>query len=147
MTATRLRTLLAVAVVAALLGYLLTELLYFDLPPLPKLAPISLALVAVAELGAAKAVRDWVAGTYRGRGVDALQVARAVVLAKASSLAGSALVGLYAGVFTWTVARKDTLATAGPDALVAGLSGVAALLLVISALVLERACRTPTLDE
>ncbi len=147
MTATRVRTLLAVAAVAAVLGYVLTELIYFDLPPLPALAPLSLAVVAVAELGVAKAVRDWVAGTYRGRSVSALQVARAVVLAKASSLAGSVLLGLYAGAFAWTIARKESLATAGPDALVAGLSAGAALLVVVSALVLERSCRTPRVDE
>lgn len=147
MTATRLRTLLVLALVTALLGYAATDLVYADLPPLPLLTPLSLVAIALAELAVARVIRDWVAGTYRGRRIDLMQVVRAVQLAKASSLAGASLLGLYAGAFTWTFARKDVLASAGPDALVAALSAGGALLLVVAALVLERACRTPTLDE
>lgn len=147
MTATRIRTLAAVAVAAGLLGYLLTDLVYFDLSPFPALTPISLLVLAVVQLGLAKVVRDWVAGTYRGRTIHALQVARAVLLAKASSLAGAALLGLYAGALVWTFAKRGALASAGRDAQLAGLSVGAALLLVVTALLLERACRTPEVDE
>ena len=146
MTPTRVGTLAGVVMVLAVLGYGLTELAYFDLPPLPVFAPISLAALAAAELGGARVVRSFVRGTYRGSRVDVLQVARAVLLAKASSLGGAVLLGLYAGVFGWTFARRDTLATAGPDAVVAGLTVLAALLLTAAALVLERACRTPRVD-
>jgi hypothetical protein len=72
-----------------------------------------------------------------------LQVARAAVLAKASSLGGAILLGVYGGLFVWTFARRDTYATAGDDALVAGLSALTSLTLVIAALLLERSCRTP----
>ena len=146
MTPTRIGTLAGVAMVLAVLGYGLTELAYFTLPPLPVFAPISLAALAAAELGAARVVRSFVRGTYRGSRVDVLQVARAVLLAKASSLGGAALLGLYGGIFGWTFARRDSLATAGPDSLVAGLTVLAALLLTVAALVLERACRTPRVD-
>ena len=147
MTETRLRTLALIALGSGVLGYLLATLIYFDLPALPALAPSGLSVLALLELIGAKAVHDWVTGPRRDARLNALQIARAVLLAKASSLGGSVLVGLYAGVFVWTFARKDTYAAAGHDALLSGLSALASLLLVVSALVLERACRTPSLEE
>ena len=147
MTATKLRTLLLIALCSGGVGYLLTALIYFELPPLPALAPSGLTVLALLELIGAKAIHDWVTGTGRGGRLNALQVARAVLLAKASSLSGSVLVGIYAGVFAWTFARKDIYASAGHDALLSGLSALASLLLVVAALVLERSCRTPRLQE
>jgi hypothetical protein len=146
-TPTRLRVLAATAAVLAVLGYLLAQVAYFDLPPLPTYAPVGLLLLTVLEAGMAKVVRDVVRGRSSGRPLHPLQVARAAVLAKASSLGGALLLGLYAGIFVWTFARKDTYATAGDDARVAGLSALTALALVVAALVLERACRAPRVDE
>ena len=143
MKPTRLSFLLLTIAVAVGAGYLLTELAYFDLPPLPGFAPVSLLLLAIAEFGMARVVRDKVRGTSSGRPLHPIQVARAAVLAKASSLAAAILGGLYGGIFGWTFLRRDTYATAADDARVAGLSGLAALLLVVAALLLERACRTP----
>lgn len=147
MTETRLRTLLLLALAAGAAGYVLATLIYFDLPPLPALAPSGLTVLALLELIGAKAIHDWVTAPQQRGPLTALQVARAVLLAKASSLSGSVLVGLYAGIFVWTFARKDTYAAAGHDALLSGLSALASLLLVVTALVLERACRTPRLQE
>lgn len=147
MTPTRLRSLLGTVLVLAAGGYLLTEVAYFDLPPLPSFAPVSLLLLTLLELGMAKVVRDKVKGRSGGRPLHPLQVARAAVLAKASSLGGALLLGLYLGIFVWTFARKDTYATAGDDARVAGLSALTALALVVAALLLERSCRTPRVDE
>lgn len=147
MTPTRLRSLLGTVLVLAIGGYLLTEVAYFDLPPLPSFAPVSLLLLTLLELGMAKVVRDKVKGRSGGRPLHPLQVARAAVLAKASSLGGALLLGLYLGIFVWTFARKDTYATAGDDARVAGLSALTALALVVAALLLERSCRTPRVDE
>jgi hypothetical protein len=147
MTPTRIRALLLTALVLGGFGYLVAELAYFELPPLPSFAPVSLLLLTILELGMAKVVRDKVHGRARGRQLHPLQAARAVVLAKASSLGGALLLGFYGGVFAWTFVRRDTFATAGADARVAGLSAVTALTLVVAALLLERACRTPTVDE
>src|SRR5205085_2687453 len=84
--ATRLSVLLLTLVVAAAAGYLVTELWYFDLPPLPGFAPVSLLLLAILELGMARVVRDKVRRQSRGRPMHPIQIARAAVLAKASSL-------------------------------------------------------------
>lgn len=143
MKPTRLPALLLTIVVFGALGYLAAELWYFDLPPLPSFAPVSLLLLTILEFGMARVVRDKVRGRAGGRPMHPLQIARAAVLAKASSLGASVLGGLYAGVFLWTFLRRDTYATAADDARVAGLSALTALLLVVAALLLERACRTP----
>jgi hypothetical protein len=144
---TRLSALLLVVAVLGVAGYLLAELAYFDLPPLPAFAPVSLLLLTLLEGGMARVVRDKVRGRSGGRPMHPIQVARAAVLAKASSLGGAILLGLYGGLFTWTFLRRDTYATAGDDARVAGLSALAALALVVAALLLERACRTPEPPE
>lgn len=143
MRPTRLSVLLLTIVGCVALGYLGTEVWYFDLPPLPSFAPVSLLLLTILEFGMARVVRDKVRGSSRGRPMHPIQVARAAVLAKASSLGASILGGLYAGLFLWTFLRRDTYATAADDARTAGLSALTALLLVVAALLLERACRTP----
>ena len=145
MRPTRLRGLAAAILLLGVLGYLVAEVAYFDLPPLPAFAPVSLLMLTVLEVGMAKVVRDRIAHTARptARPMHPISVARVAVLAKASSLGGALLAGFYGGVFAWTFARRDTYGTAGDDARVAGLSAVAALALVVAALVMERACRTP----
>lgn len=145
MTPTRPSSLLALAAGFAVLGYLLAVTAYGSLPSLPLLAPLTVLVLAVVELAMARVVRDRLAGrpSARGRQLHPLQVARAAVLAKASSTGGAVLVGGYAGLLAWLVPRLDQLASTERDALVAGLSVLAALLLVVGALLLERSCRTP----
>ena len=144
MTPTRWPNLLSAAVFTGLLGWLIAAQAYGDLASLPTFAPVTAVLIALFELGLARVVFQKVRGRSAGRPMHALQIARAVVLAKASSVAGALLLGLYAGFFAWTFAERDRLAAAGHDAWVSGTSAAASLLLIIAALVLERACRTPT---
>jgi hypothetical protein len=148
-TPTRPGALVALVVGFAALAYLGAALAYGALPVLPRYAPVSIVLLAVVELGIAKVVRDRLArrldarGRPRGRPLHPMQVARAAVLAKASSAGGAVLLGLYAGLLAWTLPRRDVLAASGQDAVVAAYSTVACLALVVAALVLERACRRP----
>ena len=146
MTATKIRALVALAVLTGVLGWLAINVRTGDLLALPLLAPGVAALIAVFELGLAKVVRDQVRGRARrrvaGRSMHPLQVARAVVLAKASSTTGALLTGLYAGLWLWFL-QHDELRVAAHNAVVAGLSTGASVLLVVAALLLERACRTP----
>jgi hypothetical protein len=142
---TRLPVLLLAVLVAAAFGYLIAETAYSQIPPLPALAPVSLGLLAVLLAAMAYVVRGKVRGTRTaGRPMHPMQVARAAVVAKASSLGGAVVGGVYGGIFLWTFARRGEVATYGEDARVSGLAAGAALLLVVAALVLERACRTPT---
>jgi hypothetical protein len=146
---TRPGPLVALVAGFAVLLYLLADRAYGSLPELPVYAPVTLVLLAVTELGMARVVADRLAhrldrrGRPRGRPLHPMQVARAAVLAKASSVTGAVLLGAYGGVFAWTLPRREELAVAERDALVSGSTAVAALGLVLAALVLERACRTP----
>lgn len=142
MTPTRIRTLLGLALLTGVLGWFVLDRSTGDLLSLPVLAPVTAGLIALFELGLARVVRDKVRGRGRGRPMHPLQVARAAVLAKASSATGALLTGLYAGLGLWFL-QHDELRVAHEDAVVAGASVGACLLLVLAALLLERACRTP----
>jgi hypothetical protein len=143
---TRVGTLALLAVVFALLGYLVAELAYGRLPRLPSFAPVSLVLLSVVEAGMAKVVRDRMSGRRtptgrpRGRPLHPMQVARAAVLAKASSPTGAVLLGAYVGLLVYVLPDYPRLRG---DAVVSGVSALACLALVVAALSLERACRTP----
>ena len=149
MTPTRPRTLLALVLACGALAYLLATAAYGSLPLLPRYAPVSVVLLAVVELAMAKVVRDRLThrlderGRPKGRPLHPMQVARAAVLAKASSAGGAVLLGVYGGLLAWTLPRRGMLRAGEQDALVAGYSAVACLALVVAALLLERACRRP----
>jgi hypothetical protein len=130
--------------VAVAVGYVLAETSYSELPPLPPLAPVSLGLLAVVEGGMAAVVRSKIRGRRpTGRPMHPIQIARAAVLAKASSLGGAVVGGVYGGIFVWTFSRRGDVATYGHDARVSGLAALAAIALIVMALLLERSCRTP----
>jgi hypothetical protein len=140
-TPTRLRSLLAMTAMTGLLGWFVIDMRTGDLLSLPYLAPVTATLIALFELGLARVVRDQVRGRSKGRAMHPLQVARALVLAKASSATGALLTGLYGGLLVWFV--HDGLRVARSNATVAAFSVAACLVLVVAALLLERACRTP----
>lgn len=142
MTPTRLPVLAGLAAAAAVVAYLLVRGSYGSVPPLPGYAPVSLVLLAVFELGLARAVRARLRGPVTGRPLHPLQVARAAVLAKASSTGGALLAGAYGGLLAHVLPLQAEQAQ--DDAVVSGASVAASLLLVVAALLLERACRTPT---
>jgi purine-cytosine permease-like protein len=148
-TPTRPRTLLLLVLGFGALAYLVAAVAYGSLPVLPRYAPVSVVLLAVVELGMAKVVRDRLAhrlddrGRPKGRPLHPMQVARAAVLAKASSAGGAVLLGAYGGLLAWTLPRRGVLLATERDASVAAFSAVGCLGLVVAALVLERACRRP----
>lgn len=149
MKPTRPGTLVALVLGFGALAYLLAVVAYGDLPRLPRYAPVSVVLLAVVDAGMAKVVRDRLLHRSRrgARPLHPMQVARAAVLAKASSAGGAVLLGGYAGLLAWTLPRRDVLAASREDALVAGLSALACLGLVVAALLLERACLRPDRDD
>lgn len=139
MKPTRLSVLLAAAVVAGALTYLLVKLTYDSLPRLPRLAPVSLAIVAAAEFLLALGTRNRLAGRPGTEPIHPLVVARYAALAKASSLAGALATGIYAGLLGYLLSLHAPVPRA--EALTAGLSVAAGLALVGAALALERTCR------
>lgn len=145
MTPTRPWALLALVAGFAVLGYGLAATAYGVLPILPLYAPVTLVLLALAEAGMTRVIRDRLDASNRPerRQIHPLQIARAAVLAKASSTGGSVLLGGYAGLLGWALPRRNELVSSQQYALVAGLSVLGCLALVGAALLLERACRTP----
>ena len=143
MARTRPRDLLAAGLLAVLVGNLLTRLSYSSIPTLPLAAGVSLGVLGVLELAGGFVLRARIQRRDGAPPVDALVAARAVVLAKASAVAGAVVAGLWAGVLTYTVRLAGEVSAAASDSATAGIGLACALLLVGSALWLEHCCRTP----
>ncbi|WP_131764759.1 DUF3180 domain-containing protein [Candidatus Protofrankia californiensis] len=143
MKPTRVRELVAAAVVVGVLAYVFLTFTYRDLPRFPRTAPLSLFIVGLVEAQTASITRRRLQGRPGTRPILPLTVARLAALAKASSLAGAALVGAWAAVLGYVLPRLGEFGTAGTDAVTAALGVSAALVLLVSGLLLERVCRIP----
>ncbi|WP_219415551.1 DUF3180 domain-containing protein [Pseudonocardia nigra] len=143
MTATRPRDLLVAALVAAVLANLLVRLAYGSMPPIPLLAGATLGVLGVAEAIAGNALRARIRRRPGTRPVQPLVAARAVLVAKASSLAGAIMAGVWAGLLGYVLPQSGTVSAAADDSVAGGVGLVCALVLVGGALWLEHCCRTP----
>jgi hypothetical protein len=140
---TSVPTLVLVAVVAAALGWVLFSRFYGSLPPVSLLPALTLLVLAVVEGITAVSTRSRVERRPGTQPVNPLTVARYVLIAKASSVAGAIFLGGYAGILAWVLAHRGRLAAAADDVLPAALGAGASVLLVLAALLLERSCRIP----
>ena len=168
MKPTRISTLVIIAVVCAVAGWLLLRAVYAKLPPLPWTGVPALLIAAVAEAWMGRDIKARIAaghgvgprasqgaprgsgqGTGPGQGarrgpkpIDPLFVSRMVALAKASSVAAAIIAGFAAG-FDFYLAGSLSASTPRQDALTAVFTFVAAVLLACAALYLEYCCRVP----
>ena len=143
MRPTRQRDLLGAGLVAALLANLVIRLSYGSLPGFPAPAGATLGVLGVAEALAGNALRARIRRLPGARPVQPLVAARAVLVAKASALAGAIMAGLWAGLLLHVLPRSSEVTAAAGDA-VAGVVGlICALVLVAGALWLEHCCRAP----
>ncbi|CCH21934.1 DUF3180 domain-containing protein [Micromonospora lupini] len=139
---TRISTLVVAALGAAAVAWLLISTFYYSgIPRLPWLPVVTLAALAVLEAYAAVNTRGRIERKPGRDPVNPLMVARFVVLAKASALAGAIFAGFYAGLGGWLFVETTRAAIGDRPAAGAGL--VASLALVGAALWLERSCRVP----
>jgi hypothetical protein len=140
---TRPATLVVAGLTAAALAWLAIGRFYNDMPNLPWLPPLTLLALAGLEAAAAANTKPRIERRQGTEPVNVLLVARYVVLAKASALAGALFTGLYAGLSVWLLTELGRLAHADVDLppALAGLFGSAALM--AAGLWLERACRVP----
>ncbi|HET6260114.1 DUF3180 domain-containing protein [Pseudonocardia sp.] len=143
MTLTRPRHLLAVALVTALVVNLAVRLTYNSLPPLPLPAGATFGVLGLAEVVAGNLLRARIRRRPGTQPVRPLVAARAVLVAKASSLAGAVMAGVWGGLLAHVLPRAADVAAAASDALAAGVGLACALVLVGGALWLEWCCRTP----
>lgn len=142
---TRPRDLLLAGVLGLAAGYILFELAYGALPRLPVLAGISLLVLAAIECVLAFGIRKRI---NEGRVVlYGVGIARAVVLAKASSVLGAVMLGAWLGIAGYLAPRVDRLAAAQHDLPSALVGAGCAAALIVAALWLEHCCRDPHADE
>jgi hypothetical protein len=75
--------------------------------------------------------------------VQPLVAARAVLVARASALAGAVMTGVWAGLLAYVAPRSGDVAAAAGDTTAAALGVVGAVVLVGGGLWLQHCCRTP----
>jgi hypothetical protein len=140
---TRPRDLFAVALVVALLANLVIRLTYGSLPAFPLLAGATFGVLGIAEAIAGNALRARIRRRPGSEPVQPLVAARAVLVAKASALAGAIMAGVWTGLLLHVVPNAGEVTAAAGDSLAGGVGLVCALGLVAGALWLEHCCRTP----
>ncbi|SRR6266581_406032 len=139
-------SLLAIAAVSAALAWIVVKFTFSDLAPLPWTAVPALILLAIGEFGFGRNIGPRLHGQAGAKPIQPMAVPRVVALAKASSAAGAAIAGLALGFLVYTIPLLDK-PVPGHDALAAAVTMLAAIALVLAALYLERACRTPEPPE
>ena len=143
---TKVWDVLGLFLVASIGTWLLVRVFYGSLPPIPVYAGASLYLVAVVQVVTAVIVRNRIAEHRVGSGLHDLHpltVFRALVLAKASMLVGTAVVGVCVGFLVYVMPRAATVRAASSDRAGVVVALVAGLAVVAAAVWLERCCRTP----
>jgi hypothetical protein len=140
---TRARDLVVTGLLAAGIVFLLAQVAYGDLPPLPTFAGVTLLVLAVIEAAFGASLRSRIRKPEGGRRIQPLTAARAVALAKASSLLGAIMLGAWLGMLVYLLPRRAEI-TAAADDLPSTLIGVVcSAVLIGAALYLEWCCRTP----
>jgi uncharacterized membrane protein YbhN (UPF0104 family) len=128
MTPTRVRTLLLIAVVLAVVSWLLLRAVYGSLPSVPWTMVPALVIAAGGEAITGRGLRARILGRPGAKPVPPLQVARVAALAKASSLAAAVIGGVAAG-FAAAAGGSLPARAAGHDVLTGSVTFGAAVLL------------------
>jgi hypothetical protein len=144
MRPTRWTVLLAIGLLVGIISWLVVSREYDSWPALPIAGPLTLAILAIAELLFALSVRNRLRNAHlpARRRLDPMFVARLAVLAKASSHAAAVVGGLYGGFLVYTL-RHLGKPRINADSRASGISLAAAVALIAAALFLEHCCRVP----
>lgn len=143
MNPTRPRQLVIAGGLAIIVTYVLMRAYYLSslTSALPRTPVISVAVAALVEAQLGRAVRARLHGNPQTRPIMPITVARFAALARASSLAGAAVLGAWAGVLIYTLPRGAQPTVARTDSITSGLGVASGLALLAGALFLERGCR------
>jgi Protein of unknown function (DUF3180) len=141
---TRIRDVVGYAVAVTAITWLALRQWYGDLPRLRWFVPLSLLLLAIAEVLAANQLRDRIRRRPGALPVQPLVAARMLALAKASAVVGAFATGIWAGLLVYAVPRLGQLAAARNDTVTGVVGVVAAIGLTAAGLWLEYSCRAPT---
>lgn len=147
MTFTKPRQLVVPGLIAAALVYVGARVAYTSLPPLPTLAGASLLLIAVLDVVLALNLRARIQRQAGYEPVDAVTAARSVALAKASSLAGALMTGVWIGLLAYVLPQRTLFEAARSDVTTAIVGLVSAAALIAAGLWLEHCLRSPDKDD
>ena len=128
---------------AAAVVFLVSRLTYGDLPPLPLLAGATLLLIAVVDVVLAAVLKPRVRRKPGVEPIESLTAARAVALAKASSLAGAIMAGVWIGLLGHLLPMLSTVEAAQSDTFAAVVGLISAAALIGAGLWLEHCLRNP----
>lgn len=143
---TRIRDLVALAVVAAVVVWTLAHVIYGSLPRIPIYAGASLYVLAAIEVVLAFVIRIRVANRELGtdpRQLHPITAARALALAKASAVVGALSAGVWAGFWLYLFPQRSLLRSATLDSPGALVGVIAGIVLAAAALWLEHCCKAP----
>jgi hypothetical protein len=146
MSPTRISVLIITAAVSVVVSWLVLRIVYASLPPLPWTAAVAMLLLAIAEALSGRNLRARIRGGPGLKPIAPLAAVRMAALAKASSHAAAVIGGLSVGALIYLT---SSLSKSVPrsDAITAGGTFLAAVLLVLAALYLEHSCRVPSDDD
>jgi hypothetical protein len=138
---TRARDLVLTGLVTTALVYLLVRVLYGQMPQLPTFAGVTLFVLAIVEAWLGWWLRSRIRDPHKE--FQPLTAARAVALAKASSVLGTIMFGAWLGVLGYVLPRRTEITAAAADFRSAVVGVICAAVLIAAALWLEWCCRTP----
>lgn len=137
---TKPRDLAIAGVLAGVVLYLVMQSAYGSMPPLPTLAGVTLVVIAVIDVVLAFSLRSKIRS---GKLIQPLSAARAVALAKASSMLGAIMLGAWLGVLVYVLPKRSELVAAENDTSSSIIGALCAGALIAAGLWLEHCCRTP----
>jgi len=136
-------TLVVAALGAAAVGWIMISRSYSSFPSLTWLPAIITGGLGVLQVIAAIATKARIDRRPGTMPVEPLTVVRYVILAKASSIVGALFAGFFLAVTIWLFAERGRLEAANTDLPPAIGNAAGAIVLLVGALLLERACRVP----
>jgi hypothetical protein len=136
---TSVRDLVIPFAVVGACAYGVLRLSYDSIPPLQFYVPIPLAMLAIAELIAARRVRAAVRHDPNARPMAAIVIARCVALGKASALVAAGVLGAAIALLVRVIPDAGTVRAASNDLRVGVFLLLASGLLLLAGVLLERA--------
>jgi hypothetical protein len=134
-------------VVIGVAAYVVLRVSYGSIPPLQFYVPIPLAILAVAELVAARRIRAVLRHDPDARPMTAIDIARWIALGKASALVAAGVAGAAVALLIRVIPDAGTVHAAASDLRVGIFLLLAGLLLLLAGLLLERAGIDPNRDR
>jgi hypothetical protein len=145
MQKTRISSLLWAALIAIPIGWIASRLVDAGsgaLPPVPWILPSLLLFLAMGIFAGARTIRQWITERRFDRRIDALRVARALALAKATEYFGAVVAGAYVGLGLHALSML-AMPMGRNRAIMSTAVVVCAIIMTLAAVRLERACEVP----